>query len=159
MIPYDLADTWCVWRAVTLGVWFKCHRFHHILKVRDLKFNYGGRKKRIKGKSAIFLRLTKGAGPFFKAKTAFVILKKKKKKKVYKFPCISLYMCIISVYSEQSCPVSPPHHFYQVSAPPIPNCQFLEFFSVENCDEKFPKILGVQILVGVKMALLGDKFG
>ena len=159
VIPYDLADTWCVWRAVTLGVWFKCHRFHHILKVRDLKFNYGGRKKRIKGKSAIFLRLTKGAGPFFKAKTAFVILKKKKKKKVYKFPCISLYMCIISVYSEQSCPVSPPHHFYQVSAPPIPNCQFLEFFSVENCDEKFPKILGVQILVGVKMALLGDKFG
>ena len=98
MFPYDLADTWCVWRAVTLGVWFKCHRFHHILKVRDLKFNFGGRKKRIKGKRAIFLRLTKGAGPFFKAKTAFVILKKKKKKKVYKFPCISLYMCIVSVY-------------------------------------------------------------
>ena len=67
-------------------------------------------------------------------------------------------MYIISVYWEQTCSVSPLHHFHQVSAPPIPNSRFLEFFSVEKCIEKFPKILGVQILMGIKMAPPGDKF-
>ena len=139
VIPYDLADTWCVWRAVTLGVWFKCHRFHHILKVRDLKFNYGGRKKRIKGKSAIFLRLTKGAGPFFKAKTAFVILKKKRKKK-YINSLVSPYICVSSVYIQnkvvQYHPLIISTKFQHL---PLPTPSFWNFFQSKNATKNFRK--------------------